>query len=251
MIKDKDNDGFSLIELIIVVAIMAVLVSILAPQLIGQLSKAREGVCSTNRAQFSRLYNIYIIDSYDSNSLDGFLAYAADANLIPEEICPSNGECTFHISDNMLIVECSIHTGAPEITTISKFTTLDDAMINAQALYNGAVKYIADLVAKYPGFNGISALTVSGTSNTHVTLTAADGSQNIVYLAKDLNSFVNPDGLIFGDVKVYFVLDENNKPTTKVDYVAIKSGDLWAKYSPNAQQAGSQYANGWAPGIRP
>ena len=40
--KQKNNKGFSLVELIIVIAIMAVLVGVLAPQLIMYVEKSRE-----------------------------------------------------------------------------------------------------------------------------------------------------------------------------------------------------------------
>ena len=40
--KQKNNTGFSLVELIIVIAIMAVLVGVLAPQLIMYVEKSRE-----------------------------------------------------------------------------------------------------------------------------------------------------------------------------------------------------------------
>jgi type IV pilus assembly protein PilA len=38
----KNNKGFSLVELIVVIAIMAVLVAVLAPQLMGYVEKSRE-----------------------------------------------------------------------------------------------------------------------------------------------------------------------------------------------------------------
>ena len=39
--KKTNNKGFSLVELIIVIAIMAVLVGVLAPQFIGYVGKAK------------------------------------------------------------------------------------------------------------------------------------------------------------------------------------------------------------------
>lgn len=40
--KQKNNKGFSLVELIVVIAIMAVLVAVIAPQLIKYVEKGRE-----------------------------------------------------------------------------------------------------------------------------------------------------------------------------------------------------------------
>ena len=41
-LKGLSNKGFSLVELIVVIAIMAVLVGVLAPTLIGNIEKSRE-----------------------------------------------------------------------------------------------------------------------------------------------------------------------------------------------------------------
>lgn len=46
--KAKNNKGFSLVELIVVIAIMAVLVGVLAPTLITNIEKSRESKDMTN-----------------------------------------------------------------------------------------------------------------------------------------------------------------------------------------------------------
>ena len=49
--KKMNNKGFSLIELIIVIAIMAVLVAIIAPNLTKYLGKSKQETDKTNRAE--------------------------------------------------------------------------------------------------------------------------------------------------------------------------------------------------------
>jgi len=67
--KKTNNKGFSLVELIIVVAIMAVLVGVLAPQYLKYLDKSKKGVdeqmCDNLRQAMTTCY----LDPNISNSL--------------------------------------------------------------------------------------------------------------------------------------------------------------------------------------
>lgn len=58
----KDNKGFSLVELIIVIAIMAILVVVVAPQYLKYVEKSRISVDQDNAGEIGRAMQIYAAD---------------------------------------------------------------------------------------------------------------------------------------------------------------------------------------------
>lgn len=68
----KDNKGFSLVELIIVIAIMAVLVGLLAPQYLRFVKKSKVDTDVTNGQEIASAFNVAFADgkisddTYDS-----------------------------------------------------------------------------------------------------------------------------------------------------------------------------------------
>ena len=64
--KKKDNKGFSLVELIIVVAIMAILVGLLAPQYIKYVEKSRKSADASNLSEMVNALQVYAADSDSS-----------------------------------------------------------------------------------------------------------------------------------------------------------------------------------------
>lgn len=60
--KKKENSGFSLIELIIVIAIMAVLIGVLAPSLLRYVEKTKEARIISDADTFRRCYELASID---------------------------------------------------------------------------------------------------------------------------------------------------------------------------------------------
>ena len=60
--KQKNNKGFSLVELIVVIAIMAVLVGVLAPQFIKYVEKSRQ---STDLQNVEELKNAVEVEAAD------------------------------------------------------------------------------------------------------------------------------------------------------------------------------------------
>lgn len=86
--KNK-NRGFSLVELIIVVAILGALVAILAPQYFQYVEKSRAAVCASNIDTLTR--EAFIAKALKSDvDMDTFLQQAIDAHA-SEDTCPSGG----------------------------------------------------------------------------------------------------------------------------------------------------------------
>lgn len=58
----KKNKGFSLIELIIVVAVMAILVGVLAPAYTHYVKKSRVAKCETQREELEKVYHVACVE---------------------------------------------------------------------------------------------------------------------------------------------------------------------------------------------
>ena len=108
--KKKDNKGFTLVELVIVVAILAILVGILAPQYTKYVEKSRQA------ADASNLENI----------VEGFKVAAADKEY---EIIPSADKvATFVIKIAKTITATDAVTGTDTtnwIAAIKEYTGFD------------------------------------------------------------------------------------------------------------------------------
>lgn len=64
--KKNDNKGFSLVELIIVVAILAILVGLLAPQYLKYVEKSRKSADASNLDEMVRAIQVYAADAEET-----------------------------------------------------------------------------------------------------------------------------------------------------------------------------------------
>lgn len=74
--KKTNNKGFSLVELIVVIAIMAVLVGVLAPQYLKYVHNSRVSTDVTNAQEIATAINVAVADQKDVFADDGSVTWA-------------------------------------------------------------------------------------------------------------------------------------------------------------------------------
>lgn len=109
--------GFTLAELLVVVAIVGVLVAIAIPTFITQLEKAEAATCESNRRSLKSMVTIEAMFNKDANQagyLEGLLTTCMDQlgdQTNGNSLCPKKG--TYSIQGNLetggIAVKCSIH----------------------------------------------------------------------------------------------------------------------------------------------
>ena len=109
--------GVTLVEVIVVVAILGILVAIAIPRLAGFNSMDEERVCVGNRKAVERLYSALLVEkSFNHSDLlfDQFLISQFDL------VCPAGG--IVYYSDG--VVSCDVHGRGeiPEVTTEEETT---------------------------------------------------------------------------------------------------------------------------------
>lgn len=104
MINKNNINGFTLIELIVVIGIVAILVSLMIPSFTHYLESMNETVCTNNRNTIERLYEATMINTIDEISFNMFIEEYSD------EICPV-GDVISHEGDE---VKCNKHSSNDE-----------------------------------------------------------------------------------------------------------------------------------------
>ena len=97
------NKGFSLVELMVVMAILAALVLIAVPSYKGHIKRGTQQVCNANCMQLERMYHAYLLMENKDHT-----AFVFNEFLQKHEgtICPANGDIKYVHG----IVRCILHS---------------------------------------------------------------------------------------------------------------------------------------------
>ena len=100
--NNKKSDGFTLVELIIVVVILGIIAVITFPGIAKIKSITEERVCTSNRKTIERVYSTFLVEkdiSHEDNIFNQFLIDNFD------EVCPLSGVISY--KDDKVM--CSMH----------------------------------------------------------------------------------------------------------------------------------------------
>lgn len=142
MKKELNNKGFSLVELIIVIAIMAVLMGVLAPQYLKYVKQSKISTDITNAESLANAVNIAISDSVNSDA--DKVAFSSGAAL-------SGGSAVVNYSDG------TVKTSAPTpkvnpadtwVITYDNTKGVTKITLNSKEIWPTSSAYEADAKAR-------------------------------------------------------------------------------------------------------
>ena len=130
MKKEMNNKGFSLVELIIVIAIMAVLIGVLAPQYLKYVNNSKVSTDITNAESIATAINVAVADNdTGSLSIHSGTAFAGGATVY------SDGTRTITAPD------CKVSGGASWVVTFDSANGVTGITLNSVAIWPNASTY--------------------------------------------------------------------------------------------------------------
>ena len=99
------EQGFTLLEVMIVIAVLGILSTIAYPSYTNIVARSQEKVCIANHSQIERGYSAYLVLNNKEHNLIFFELYLQE-EYGNRKICPNNGEISYEKGK----VYCNLHS---------------------------------------------------------------------------------------------------------------------------------------------
>lgn len=130
MKKEMNNKGFSLVELIIVIAIMAVLIGVLAPQYLKYVNNSKVSTDITNAESIATAVNVAVADN-DTTNL-----------RITSATAFSGGDTVYSDTQRVITApDCKVSGGASWVVTFDTANGVTGITLNSVAIWPNASTY--------------------------------------------------------------------------------------------------------------